>query len=94
MHPSGTAIEDSLRIVPKLADAPDSFDSILSELSVLRATLEDRLLVEQDTIAQIDLLAEALTRSSADAAALIRRLSVIAQTADQYGPGDGVRISV
>ena len=38
---------------------------------------------EQDTIAQIDLLAEALTRSSAESAALIRRLSVIAQTADQ-----------
>ena len=41
--PVGTGIEESLRIVPKLADAPDSFDSILSELSLLRATLEDRL---------------------------------------------------
>ena len=81
--PVGTMIEESLRIVPKLADAPDRFDSILSELSILRATLEDRLPVERDTIAQINLLAEALTRSSAESAALTRRLSVIAQTADQ-----------
>ena len=45
--------------------------------------------MEPDTIARIDALAEAFRRSSADAAALIRRLSAIAQTADAIVPGDG-----
>ncbi len=81
--PEGMAIEQSLRAVPKLADAPDRFDSILFDLSAMRARLVDRLPGERDTIAQIDELAEALRRSAAEAAALVRRLSVIAQTADR-----------
>jgi cyclic beta-1,2-glucan synthetase len=81
--PEGMAIERSLRVVPKLADAPDRFDSILLDLSALRVRLVDRLSGERDTVARIDELAEALRRSSAEAAALVRRLSVIAQTADR-----------
>ena len=81
--PEGMAIEQSLRDVPKLADAPDRFDSILMDLSALRARLVNRLSVERDTVAQIDELAEALRRSAAEAAALVRRLSVIVQTADR-----------
>ena len=81
--PEGMAIEQSLRDVPKLADAPDRFDSILMDLSALRARLVNRLSVERDTIAQIDELAEALRRSAVEATALVRRLSVIAQTADR-----------
>ena len=77
------AIEQSLRFIPKLADAPDRFDSALYELSVLRARLVNSLPAERDTIARIDALAEALRRSAAEAAALIRRLSAIAQTAER-----------
>ena len=77
------AIEQSLRFIPKLADAPDRFDSALYELSVLRARLVNSLPAERDTITRIDALAEALRRSAAEAAALIRRLSAIAQTAER-----------
>jgi len=81
--PEGMAIEQSLRDVPKLADAPDRFDSILMDLSALRVRLVNRLSVERDTVAQIDELAEALRRSAVEAAALVRRLSGIVQTADR-----------
>ena len=81
--PEWMAIEQFLRFIPKLADAPDRFDSALYELSVLRARLVNSLPAERDTITRIDALAEALRRSAAEAAALIRRLSVIAQTAER-----------
>jgi cyclic beta-1,2-glucan synthetase len=81
--PEWMAIEQSLRFIPKLADAPDRFDSALCELSVLRARLVNGLPAERGTITRIDALAEALRRSAAEAAALIRRLSVIAQTVER-----------
>jgi cyclic beta-1,2-glucan glucanotransferase len=81
--PEGLAIEQSLRAVPKLVDAPDRFESILFDLSALRVRLVGRLSGERDTVARIDELAEALRRSAAEAAALVRRLSVIAQAADR-----------
>jgi cyclic beta-1,2-glucan synthetase len=77
--PEWMAIEQSLRIVPTLADAPDRFDSALGELSALRARMTDSFPLDRDWIVQIDALSEALRLSSADAAALIRRLSVIVQ---------------
>ena len=40
--PEWMAIEQSLRFIPKLADAPDRFDSALYELSVLRARLTEQ----------------------------------------------------
>ena len=79
----GMAIEQALRAVPKLADASDRFDTILFDLSALRVRLVDRLSGERDTVARIDELAEALRRSASETAALVRRLSVIAQTADR-----------
>ncbi|PYU22271.1 MAG: phosphorylase [Acidobacteria bacterium] len=85
--PEWMAIEQSLRFIPKLADAPDRFDSDLYELSVLRARLVDSLPAERDTIPRIDALAEALRRSAAEAAVLIRRLSVIAQTVERMVQG-------
>jgi len=81
--PEWTAIEQSLRFIPRLADAPDAFDFALTELSVLRDRLVDNLPAERNTIPRIDALAEALRRSTAEAAALIRRLSVIAQTVER-----------
>jgi cyclic beta-1,2-glucan synthetase len=81
--PEWMAIEKSLHFIPKLADAPDRFDKILYDLSILRARLLNSLPAERDTITRIDALAEALRRSAAEAAALIRRLSIVAQTADR-----------
>ena len=81
--PEGMAIEQSLRLIPKLVDAPDRFDSVLYELSALRARLANGLPGERDTIARMDELSEALRRSAAEAAALTRRLSVIAETVDR-----------
>ena len=76
-------IERSLRSVPTLADAPDKFDVALSQLAVLRARLTDSLPKDQTTIARIDTLTQALRRSTEQAVALVRRLSAIAQTAEQ-----------
>jgi cyclic beta-1,2-glucan synthetase len=81
--PEGIAIEQSLRLIPKLADAPDRFDSVLYDLCALRARLVNSLAGERDTITRIDELAEALRRSAAEAAALTRRLSAVAQTVDR-----------
>ena len=81
--PQWMAIEQSLLVVPKLADAPGHFDSALSELSVLRARMTDSVPADQDAIARIDGLSEALRLSSADAAALICRLPAIVQTTER-----------
>ena len=81
--PEWLAIEQSLRSIPLLADAPDKFDSILSEVSVLRARLVNNHLADPGAIRRIDALAEALKRSAAEAIALIRRLSTIVKTAER-----------
>ena len=47
--PDWLAIEQFLRFIPKLADAPDRFDSVLYELSALRARLERSLPAESGT---------------------------------------------
>ena len=78
--PEWKAIELSLRFVPTLADAPDRFDTALYQLSALRARLMESPPKDPKTIARIDSLAEALRLSAVDAAALIRRLSAIAET--------------
>jgi cyclic beta-1,2-glucan synthetase len=81
--PEWMAIEQSLRFIPRLADAPDRFDGALYELSLMRARMENTLPTERGTITRIDALAEALRRSAADASALLRRLSLIGQTAER-----------
>ncbi len=81
--PEWMAIEKSLRVVPKLSDAPDRFESVLLDLSLLRAHLTNALTQDPDTIARIDALSEALRLTSADAAALTRCLSAVVQTAAQ-----------
>ncbi len=81
--PEWAAIEQSLGVVSKLADAPDRFDSAVNELSVLRVRMMNSISVDQGAIARIDGLSEALRLSSADANALIRRLHAIAQTAER-----------
>jgi cyclic beta-1,2-glucan synthetase len=81
--PEWMAVEQTLRTVPGLADAPDWFESVLSELSMLRVRMTDSPPVDQDAIAQIDELSDVFRLSAADANALTRRLLVIAQTAER-----------
>ncbi len=81
--PESTAIDRALRAVPKLADAPDWFESVLSELSALRIRMTDSLPVDRDAIARIDELSEAFRLSAADANALTRRLLIVSQTAER-----------
>jgi cyclic beta-1,2-glucan synthetase len=81
--PEWAAVEQALRAVPKLADAPDWFESALSELSALRVRITGSLPVDRDAIARIDELSEAFRLSAADAKALTRRLLVITQTAER-----------
>ncbi len=76
------AIELSLRQIPTLADTPDRFDAALDQLLALRARLPDTHPEYQETITRIDSLAEALRLSATDAAILLHRLTVIAQTAE------------
>ena len=75
--PEWLVVEPFLHAVPTLAEAPDRFDAALRELSALRARLLGSVPVDQGTIARIDALSDAIRRSSADASALIRRLSAI-----------------
>lgn len=81
--PESTAIDQALRAIPKLADAPDQFESAQSELSALRIRMTDSLPVDRNAIARIDELSEAFRLAAADANALTRRLLVIAQTAER-----------
>jgi len=78
--PEWKAIQMSLRFVPTLAEAPDRFVAVLSQLSALRARLTGSSPEDRKTIALIDALADALRLSAADAASLMRRLSAIAVT--------------
>jgi cyclic beta-1,2-glucan synthetase len=79
--PEGRAIELALRAIPSLADAPDRFEAVVSQLSEVRARLVGSLQVDQETITRFDAMSAALRLSAADAAALIRRLSSIARAA-------------
>ncbi len=81
--PEWVAIEPFFHSVPTLADAPERFEAALRELAALRARLLTNAQGNRDTLARIDALAQAMKQSAADAAALIRRLSAVTQTAEQ-----------
>ena len=81
--PEWIAIEPFLGAVPKLGEAPDRFEAALEELSALRSRLLGAVPADRGTNTRIDSLAAALRDSAADAAALIRRISAIAQAADR-----------
>ncbi|MGH9594679.1 MAG: glucoamylase family protein, partial [Bryobacteraceae bacterium] len=80
--PEWGEIEQSLRAVPTLADAPDLFEKALGELAVLQTRLESNPATDIRMITLVHALAEALRHSALDAAALLRRLSAIAQVAN------------
>jgi len=81
--PEWVAIAPFFHSVPTLADAPELCEAALSKLAALRARLLDNAAANRDTLARIDALAQAMRHSAADAAALIRRLSAVTQTAER-----------
>ncbi|MGE0277778.1 MAG: glucoamylase family protein [Nitrospiraceae bacterium] len=81
--PEWAAIEPFMQSVPTLVTAPEHFAAALRALDAVRADLLDRGSADKDALARIDMLAEAIRRSAADVAVLTRRLTAIAQTAEQ-----------
>ena len=76
-------IEPFFHPVPTLAAAPERFAAALRALDRLRENSLSHPLQNRASLARIALLADAIRQSAADAAALIRRLAAIAQTAEQ-----------
>ena len=81
--PEWVVIAPFFHSVPTLADAPERCEAALSELVALRARLLNNSPANSDTLARIDALAQAMRHSAADAAAPIRRLSAVTQTAER-----------
>ncbi len=82
MAPEWLAIEHFFRSVPVLSESPERFESALLELAAARAPLGNDPVGNRDALACIDALKKAIGDSSRDAAALIRRLSAITQSAE------------
>ncbi len=80
--PEWATIQPLLESVPALAEAPERFEEAQEALSVLRASLVSDRLTNHETLARLDALATAFQQSAKDAVALIRRLSSIAQRAE------------
>jgi cyclic beta-1,2-glucan synthetase len=76
-------IEPLFHSVPTLAAAPERFAAALRALDRLRQDSLSHPLQNRASLPRIALLADAIRQSSVDATALIRRLAVIAQTAEQ-----------
>ena len=87
-HPDGpvpewATIAPFFHPVPTLATAPERFAAALRALDRLREDSLSNPSQNRPSLTRIALLADAIRQSAADAAALIRRLTVITQTAEQ-----------
>ena len=80
--PEWEAIGPFFDSLPTLADAPERFEQAQQALAALRTSLINDRSANYETLARIDALTLALRQSAADAAALERRLSAIAQQAE------------
>ena len=69
--------------MPTLADASERIQSALGELTSLRERLIANSPKDRDSLARIDALSQAFSQSAADAAALVRRLTDVCQTANR-----------
>jgi cyclic beta-1,2-glucan synthetase len=86
-HPSGPSPEWAViaplfHPVPTLAAAPERFADALGALERLRGQLLSCPSQDRSTLARITLLDDAIRQSTADIAALSRRLAAIAQSAE------------
>ena len=80
--PEWAALQPFFPAAPALADAPGHFQIAIAELAGLHARLESDPSADPEALARIDSLVRALNGASTDAAALIRRLAAIAETAE------------
>jgi len=80
--PEWMVIAPFFQSVPTLGDAPERCEAALRELAALRARLLNNSPANRDALGRIDALAQAMRHSAKDAAALIRRLSAVTQTAE------------
>jgi len=81
--PEWASLDDAVRTVPSLEDAPEHFKSVLSELAVIRQRLLNDTLKNIELVERIDLLSIAMSRCAEDSAALVQRMIQIAQTCDE-----------
>jgi cyclic beta-1,2-glucan synthetase len=81
--PEWATIAPFFRAVPTLATAPERFAAALSALDRLREDSLSNPSQNRPSLTRIALLADAIRQSAADAAALVRRLTAITQTAEQ-----------
>jgi cyclic beta-1,2-glucan synthetase len=81
--PERAAIEPLLQSVPTVMTAAERFAAALHALDAVRADLLDGGSTDKNTLARIDKLADAIRQSATDVAALMRRLSAVAQSAEQ-----------
>ena len=82
LAPEWVAIAPFFESVPTLAEAPERFDEAQQALALLRTRLLNDSSANHEIFARVDALSQALRLSGNDAVALARRLSAIAQKAD------------
>jgi cyclic beta-1,2-glucan synthetase len=79
--PEWAAIEPFFRVVPALVEAPERFEAALSELAALRKRLVSDQ-VGSRILTRLDGLVRVIKTSTAEASALVRRLSAITETSE------------
>ncbi|MFZ0821642.1 MAG: glucoamylase family protein, partial [Candidatus Acidiferrales bacterium] len=77
------AIEAFLHSPQSLADAPEHFEAAINEIARLRTRLASDLPGFSEAILCLDALTQALSKAATEAAALLRRLLTLAQTAEK-----------
>ncbi len=87
-HPSGPSlewavIEPFFHPIPTLATAPERFVNALRALETLREQLLSHPTQDRTTLARVTLLADAIRQAGAGITSLVRRLTMIAQGAEQ-----------
>jgi cyclic beta-1,2-glucan synthetase len=80
--PEWSALQPLFPTAPVLANAPEHFQTAISELGRLRAHLSSDPSANQEALARIDSLAQVLNHAAAEAGILIRRLTAIVGTAE------------
>jgi cyclic beta-1,2-glucan synthetase len=64
---------------PTLADTPDHCESVIHELTTVRARLATDAAAQSDALTRIDAIIDSLARSAAASGAVVRRLSILVQ---------------
>ena len=74
-----TAIARFFLSFPTLAETPDHCESVIHELTTVRARLATDAAAQSDALTRIDAIIDSLARSAAASGAIVRRLSILVQ---------------